>query len=124
LQIYQGEPDVEVDIHITSTKELNALKAQAESDDDDIDDNENFYEDAPTSRLGSANKTNERKTSATLLPMRKMSAIQPAKSTGEPLMSNSLIFKNNKSQNDDMNYVTGRFDHKTSWTNSNFNLRL
>ncbi len=102
LQRYQGEPDVDVDIHITSTKELNALKAQAESEDEDGDDNENenFYEETPTSRLGSPNKLNEQKTS--MLPLRKTSAGGPAKSTGEPLISNSYIMKNGKPQDDEI----------------------
>jgi hypothetical protein len=96
LQKHRGEPDIEIDVHITSAKELESLKAQVA--DDESEDNDGRLS-VVLSRLDSAGPTPKTpkdssqpaQKSQPLLNQNEIAAIEPIKSINDPHRSNSTI---------------------------------
>ena len=96
LQKHRGEPDIEIDVHITSAKELESLKA-AQVTDNESEDNDGRLS-VVLSRIDSAvpktpKDANDSKQAShrTLLSQNEISAIEPIKSVNDPIRSNSTI---------------------------------
>ena len=96
LQKHRGEPDIEIDVHITSAKELESLKAQVA--DDESEDNDGRLS-VVLSRLDSAaptpktpkESTETKQKSQPLLNQNEIAAIEPIKSVNDPHRSNSTM---------------------------------
>jgi hypothetical protein len=93
LQKHRGEPDIEIDVHITSAKELDLIKAQVV--DNESEDNDGRLS-VVLSRTDSASKNGKSIEKSTiqkpeLLSQNDLAAIEPMKSTNDPQRSNSKI---------------------------------